>query len=96
MHVQERGGLRLLLLDNVAAFYWVDRSVRVPQGGRADSAPTLQAVHSAAASHLAQVGRQARWHFLSCRVVVLHGITCACDCSQYEDDRSRMCFLADA
>ena len=56
LHVQERGGLRLLLLDNVAAFYWVDRSVRVPQGGRAESAPTLQAVHAAVASHLAQVG----------------------------------------
>lgn len=52
---QEHGGLRLLLLDNVAAFYWVDRSVRVLPGANAESVPTLQAVHTAAAAHISQV-----------------------------------------
>ena len=52
---QEHGGLRLLLLDNVAAFYWVDRSVRVLPGANAESVPTLQAVHTAVAAHISQV-----------------------------------------
>ena len=52
---QDEGGLRVLLIDNVSAFYWVDRSVRVPAGQPAEGTLTLQGVHTAAVARLAEV-----------------------------------------
>ena len=54
--------MRLLLLDNIAAFYWVDAAVRgkPPQPGQATSALTLQAVHSVCAAELRSLAKQLR------------------------------------
>ena len=59
--MQAGEGIRLLLIDNVAAFYWLDASVRqMPQ--EANSAPqsilTLQTVHLVAAASIRMLARQ--------------------------------------
>lgn len=60
--MQEEGAMRLLLLDNIAAFYWVDAAVRgkPPVPGQAVSALTLQAVHSVCAAELRSLAKQMR------------------------------------
>lgn len=51
-----RGKLQLLLLDNMAAHYWVDRARHATPGQRpACAAMTLHAVHAAIAGKLQQV-----------------------------------------
>ena len=52
---QDSGGLHVLLIDNVASSYWVDRSMKVPPGQPPGDLPTLQAVHAAAVATLSQV-----------------------------------------
>ena len=58
--LQNGQGIRLLLLDNIAAFYWVDAAVKpaVAGPGQAPSALTLQAVHSVAAAELRSLAKQ--------------------------------------
>ena len=55
--VRPPGGCRrLLLVDNVAAFYWLDRASRAEQG-----APlSLRAVHHASAARLMELSRRCR------------------------------------
>jgi len=57
----------MLLIDNLAANYWVDRACRALPGGGAgaatgagSSAPTLRLVHTAAVAHVKALMRQHR------------------------------------
>ena len=54
---QEDGALRLLLVDNIAANYWVDRARRPTPAAfaQAPATLTLHAVHAIAAAELRQV-----------------------------------------
>lgn len=57
--LQNEGGIHLLLVDNIAAFHWLDAAVRAePAGPGMPSALTLQSVHSAVAEGLRALAKQ--------------------------------------
>ncbi|KAK9803186.1 hypothetical protein WJX72_011755 [[Myrmecia] bisecta] len=80
--LEAAGGIRLLLIDNVSAFYWLDRGLRGPMGNSAaipgghdmlrEGAPlALHRVHAALAAELRKLLRNHRLSILATKHAML-------------------------
>ena len=69
--LQETGSIKLLLLDNIAAFYWIDRATTELPGyalqSEWDSQISLQQAHACIAAELAHLLRERRLALVATR-----------------------------
>lgn len=69
--LQETGSVKLLLLDNIAAFYWIDRATtELPEyalQSEWDAQMSLQQAHACIAAELAHLLRERRLVLIATR-----------------------------
>ena len=73
--LQETGSIKLLLLDNIAAFYWIDRAnTELPEYAihrERDAQMGLQQAHACVAAELAHILRERRLALVATRHAAL-------------------------
>ena len=73
--LQETGSIKLLLLDNIAAFYWIDRAnTELPEyviHRESDAQMGLQQAHACIAAELARILRERRLALVATRHAAL-------------------------